>query len=32
VQSQIDAPSLEQQLQAGRSFAEEEVKEFAKSI
>jgi serine/threonine protein kinase len=32
VQSYINAPSLEQQLKAGRSFAEEEVKELAKSL
>ncbi|GAB4527878.1 MAG: hypothetical protein Tsb0014_08900 [Pleurocapsa sp.] len=32
VQTYIDAPSLEEQLQAGRSFSEIEVKQLAKAI
>jgi serine/threonine protein kinase len=32
VQAYIDAPSLEQQIQAGRGFSEAEVKELAKAL
>jgi serine/threonine protein kinase/Tfp pilus assembly protein PilF len=32
VQNYIDAPSLQEQLQSGRTFSSEEVKQFAKAI